>query len=153
VPRDELEPHLQALGSAMALFVERQRNDEELARARDEALAASKMKSGFLAHMSHEIRTPMNGVIGMTDLLLGSELTDEQHRWATTLATSGRALLGLTISRQLVDLMGGEIGATSAPGAGTTFHVTLPIGEAQPGAPATAAPATRRPAVGPGAGR
>ena len=46
--------------------------EQELAAARDAALAASQMKSTFLANMSHEIRTPMNGVIGMTELLLDS---------------------------------------------------------------------------------
>ncbi|MCZ2399028.1 MAG: response regulator [Phycisphaerae bacterium] len=66
-----------------------------LERTRDEALRASQAKSEFLAAMSHELRTPLHGVLGMTDLLLGTELNAQQRRYAWMAKSSGDALLGL----------------------------------------------------------
>jgi signal transduction histidine kinase/CheY-like chemotaxis protein len=64
-------------------------------RARDEAIEASNLKSAFLRNVSHEIRTPMNGVLGMNELLLATNLTDEQHSYAQQVEASGEHMLAV----------------------------------------------------------
>jgi signal transduction histidine kinase/CheY-like chemotaxis protein len=104
-PRDlseEQRSALQALSRQVMRLMELRRRSrllfeatEELAKARDAALELSRMKSQFLANMSHEIRTPMNGVLGMTNLLLQSDLSQEQVEYVRILESSAESLLGV----------------------------------------------------------
>lgn len=69
------------------------RHETQLKEARRLAEAASAAKSSFLANMSHEFRTPMNGIVGMAEILLDTQLADEQRLYADTIKSSGEALL------------------------------------------------------------
>ncbi len=84
------------------------RQASEVEKSRDEALAASRFKSVFLATMSHELRTPLNGVLGMASALLESELDDRQRQMVKTIRDSGQSLL--VILNEVLDLTKIEAG-------------------------------------------
>ena len=89
-------------------ITERKKNEMELITAKQVALAATQAKSEFLANMSHEMRTPLNGIIGLTDLMCETALSEEQQKFANLIRESGSNLL--TIINDILDFSKIEAG-------------------------------------------
>ncbi|MEM8807197.1 MAG: PAS domain S-box protein [Cyanobacteria bacterium P01_G01_bin.38] len=91
---DEAGTAVRMIGSLTDITLRKQA-EIELQQAKEDAVAAARAKSNFLAHMSHEIRTPMNGLIGMLSLLQGAELNKDQQLQASIALSSAESLLTL----------------------------------------------------------
>ncbi len=114
---------LESVAGVIALGIERKQQQAELRRAVEAAEAANRAKDEFLANVSHEIRTPMNAILGMTEIALDTELTDDQRQCLHTVKSAADSLLG--IINDLLDFAKIEAGKQELDVAGFSLRAAV----------------------------